>query len=95
MKKKYFNSIIYRILHRIKAIEKDTDEYENELNKYNQKLEDIQEWLSLTQWSQKQIDKNTLEKVQNQLLSLNIIENKLKKQKKLNRNKGEMFLFEI
>lgn len=46
-------------------------------NKYNQKLEDIQEWLSLTQWSQKQIDKNTLEKVQNQLLSLNIIENKL------------------
>lgn len=46
-------------------------------SKYNQKLEDIQEWLSLTQWSQKQIDKNTLEKVQNQLLSLNIIENKL------------------
>lgn len=46
-------------------------------NKYNQKLEDIQEWLSLTQWSQKQIDKNTLEKVQNQLLSLKIIENKL------------------
>ena len=46
-------------------------------NKYNQKLEDIQEWLSLTHWSQKQIDKNTLEKVQNQLLSLNIIENKL------------------
>lgn len=46
-------------------------------NKYNQKLEDIQEWLSLTRWSQKQIDKTTLEKVQNQLLSLNIIENKL------------------
>lgn len=46
-------------------------------NKYNQKLEDIQEWLSLTHWSQKQIDKTTLEKVQNQLLSLNIIENKL------------------
>lgn len=46
-------------------------------SKYNQKLEDIHEWLSLTHWSQKQIDKNTLEKVQNQLLSLNIIENKL------------------
>lgn len=46
-------------------------------NKYNQKLEDIQEWLSLTRWSQTQIDKNTLEKVLNQLLSLNIIENKL------------------
>ena len=42
--------------------------------KYNQKLEDIQEWLSLTQWSQKQLDKKTVEKVQNQLHSLNIIE---------------------
>ncbi|MDK2772299.1 MAG: substrate-binding domain-containing protein [Flavobacterium sp.] len=46
-------------------------------SKYNQKLEDIQEWLSLTQWSQKQIDKPTLEKVQSQLFSLNIIEKKL------------------
>lgn len=46
-------------------------------SKYNQKLEDIQEWLSLTQWSQKQIDKATLEKVQSQLFSLNIIEKKL------------------
>lgn len=42
--------------------------------KYNQKLEDIQEWLSLTRWSQKQLDKKTVEKVQNQLHSLNIIE---------------------
>ncbi|SHJ25032.1 substrate-binding domain-containing protein [Flavobacterium haoranii] len=46
-------------------------------SKYNQKLEDIQEWLSLTQWSQKQIDKATLEKVKSQLFSLNIIEKKL------------------
>lgn len=43
-------------------------------SKYHQKLEDIQEWLSLTQWSQKQIDKKTLAKVQQQLHSLNIIE---------------------
>lgn len=43
-------------------------------SKYNQKIEDIQEWLSLTYWSQKQIDKKTLEKVQEQLHSLNIIE---------------------
>ena len=43
-------------------------------SKYNQKIEDIQEWLSLTHWSQKQIDKKTLEKVQEQLHSLNIIE---------------------
>lgn len=46
-------------------------------SKYKQKLEDIQEWLSLTHWSQKQIDKNTLEKVQTQLHSLNIIEKKV------------------
>ncbi|WP_430400686.1 substrate-binding domain-containing protein [Flavobacterium sp.] len=43
-------------------------------SKYNQKIEDIQEWLSLTHWSQKQIDKKTLNKVQEQLHSLNIIE---------------------
>ncbi|NJM80160.1 MAG: ABC transporter substrate-binding protein [Flavobacterium sp.] len=43
-------------------------------SKYNQKLKDIQEWLSLTNWSQKQLDKKTVEKIQNQLYSLNIIE---------------------
>lgn len=43
-------------------------------SKYNQKIDDIQEWLSLTYWSQKQIDKKTLEKVQEQLHSLKIIE---------------------
>lgn len=43
-------------------------------SKYNQRLEDIQEWLSLTQWSQRQLDTKTFEKIQNQLLSLNIIE---------------------
>ncbi len=42
--------------------------------KYNQKLEDIQEWLSLTHWSQNKLDKKTLDKVQNQLHTLNIIE---------------------
>lgn len=43
-------------------------------SKYNQKIEDIQEWLSMTNWSQKQIDIKTLEKVQNQLHTLKIIE---------------------
>ena len=43
-------------------------------SKYNQKIEDIQEWLRVTHWSQKQIDKTTIEKVQNQLHTLNIIE---------------------
>lgn len=44
--------------------------------RFHQKTEDIQEWLKLTEWSQKKLDKNTFEKVQNQLVSLNIIENK-------------------
>ncbi|VXC34928.1 ABC transporter substrate-binding protein [Flavobacterium sp. 9AF] len=43
-------------------------------SKYNQKVEDIREWLSVTHWSQYQIDKTTLEKVQKQLYKLNIIE---------------------
>lgn len=46
-------------------------------SRYNQKLEDIQEWLRLTRWSQKKLDKNTFEKVQNQLFELNLIENKI------------------
>lgn len=42
-------------------------------NRYEQKLEDVQEWLNLTEWSQKLIDKKTLDNVQNQLFALNII----------------------
>jgi len=44
--------------------------------KYNQKQEDIQEWLTLTQWSQKNLDEKMLNKIQNQLLELNIINKK-------------------
>lgn len=46
-------------------------------NRYEQELEDVQEWLSLTEWSQTVIDKNTIENVQNQLLDLNIIPKKV------------------
>ncbi len=44
--------------------------------RYNQKLEDIQEWLSLTQWSQKNLDEKMLNKIQNQLFELEIINKK-------------------
>ncbi|MFV8465330.1 substrate-binding domain-containing protein [Flavobacterium sp. LB1P62] len=43
---------------------------------YNQKIEDIQEWLSLTQWSQKPLVEKMLNKVQNQLFQLKIIDKK-------------------
>lgn len=45
-------------------------------NRYQQKLEDIQEWLSLTEWSQKQITKEDINKVQTKLKSLELISNK-------------------
>ncbi|ESU25545.1 hypothetical protein FSS13T_17820 [Flavobacterium saliperosum S13] len=46
-------------------------------SKYNQKQEDIQEWLKCTRWSQKKLDKPSFEKVQNQLFELNLIDKKL------------------
>jgi ABC-type nitrate/sulfonate/bicarbonate transport system substrate-binding protein len=42
-------------------------------NRYEQELEDVQEWLSLTEWSQDIIDKKTIKNVQEQLLDLDII----------------------
>ncbi|WP_369996127.1 substrate-binding domain-containing protein [Winogradskyella sp.] len=46
-------------------------------NRYEQELDDVQEWLSLTEWSQELIDKKTLENVQEQLFSLDIIPKKI------------------
>ena len=45
-------------------------------NRYDQKIEDVQEWLSLTEWSQEVIDEKTLSNVQDQLLALEIIPKK-------------------
>jgi len=44
-------------------------------NRYEQQLEDVQEWLSLTEWSQEQISKTTISKVQETLLNVGIISN--------------------
>ena len=46
-------------------------------SRYNQKLEDIQDWLKITRWSQKKLDKKTFDKVQDQLFELNLIEHKI------------------
>lgn len=43
---------------------------------FNQKLEDIQEWLKLTQWSQKNLTERAFIKIQNQLFDLGIIDKK-------------------
>ncbi|MBD0776434.1 ABC transporter substrate-binding protein [Maribacter sp. ANRC-HE7] len=42
-------------------------------NRYEQKLEDIQEWLSMTRWSQSQLKPQTVEKVQDTLMDLKLI----------------------
>ena len=67
----------------LNIINKTTSEFKNIpsitktiANRYDQKLEDVQEWLKLTEWSQKIIDANTINKVQDKLLALDIIPEK-------------------
>ena len=42
-------------------------------NRYKQQLEDIQEWLATTRWSQSQLEVQTADKVQNTLINLKLI----------------------
>ena len=44
--------------------------------KFHQKIEDIQEWLTLTEWSQSPLSEKVLNKIQNQLFDLKIINKK-------------------
>ncbi len=46
-------------------------------NRYDQEIEDVQEWLSLTEWSQDVMDKKTINNVQEQLFNLDIIPKKV------------------
>ena len=52
-------------------------------DRYEQKLEDIKEWLSITEWSQSQIKEETLDKVQSQLFDLDVIKTKVDSEKLL------------
>jgi sulfonate transport system substrate-binding protein len=45
--------------------------------RYEQKNEDVKQWLALTEWSQKNISPSTVEAVQEQLMQLDIISKKL------------------
>jgi hypothetical protein len=45
-------------------------------SKYEQEIEDIQKWLRLTEWSQKQLSEKMFDKIQNQLFELKIIDKK-------------------
>ncbi len=46
-------------------------------NRYEQQLEDIQQWLSMTTWSQKQITDEELSRVQSKIFDLKMIENQI------------------
>lgn len=71
----------YKAIHEMLAILNNTTKNFKEIpaietilsRKYNQKQEDIELWLSLTHWSQKQISVAELNKVQGQLLELDLI----------------------
>ena len=45
-------------------------------SKYKLKIEDIQQWLSITEWSQENLEEEMLNKIQNQLFDLKIIDKK-------------------
>ncbi|HUH28061.1 substrate-binding domain-containing protein [Gelidibacter sp.] len=42
-------------------------------NRYELQLEDVQEWLTLTEWSQSNLDETTVKKVQEKLIKLDIL----------------------
>lgn len=46
-------------------------------NKYGQRLEDVREWLRMTEWSQSQLSAETIENVQDYLFKLKLISHKL------------------
>ncbi len=45
--------------------------------RYDQKIEDVREWLSLTEWSDRQLTSKELENIQQKLLELDLIKGKI------------------
>lgn len=81
---KFLNAHKSLVQHIVEVINLYTTEFKNIpsidktlANRYQQQLEDIQEWMGITTWSQKQLSEETLEKVQQTLLNLDLIEKKL------------------
>lgn len=69
---------VLEVINSITAGFKDIPEIDGIISKrYEQKIEDIKNWLTLTEWSQENIEAETVEAVQNQLLKLDIISKKL------------------
>ncbi|WP_293872398.1 substrate-binding domain-containing protein [Flavobacterium sp.] len=70
-------ALILEIINRTTTEFKDIPSIDRMLaSKYNQKLPDIQEWLQCTNWSQRPLEEKVLNKIQNQLFDLKIIDKK-------------------
>ncbi|WP_411767633.1 substrate-binding domain-containing protein [Winogradskyella sp. A3E31] len=70
-------SAILKIINKYTEEFKDVQEVDQIIAKrYHQQLEDVQEWLSITEWSQTLIPERTISNVQNELFDLNIIPEK-------------------
>ncbi|AOC96828.1 MULTISPECIES: substrate-binding domain-containing protein [Flavobacterium] len=68
---------ILKIINKTTVDFKEIPEIDKKLSKlFNQKEEDIKEWLKLTQWSQKNLTEKSFNKIQNQLFDLGIIDKK-------------------
>jgi len=78
---------VKKLLDTINGITKDfkkTPDLENIIaERYGQKPEDVREWLQRTEWSQKQIGDEDLDRAQEELKELALIPEKLKKEKLL------------
>lgn len=65
---------ILNIINRTTSVFKDLPSIDKTIaNRYKQKLEDVQEWLTLTEWTQNIIDNKTINSIQKHLLELKII----------------------
>ncbi len=53
--------------------------------RYGQKIEDVREWLSLTEWSDRQLTSKELENIQQKLVELNLIDDKTQEDKVLHK----------
>lgn len=73
---KIISKILEIINHQTSDFKNIPDINETLADTFRQKKEDIQEWLSITEWSQNNLDEEMLNKIQNQLFELGIIDKK-------------------
>src|SRR5690606_3985867 len=71
---------ILEVINKITADFKNLENIDEMISKrYGIKIEDVREWLSLTHWSDRQLTSKELESIQQKLLELELIENKIQK----------------